>query len=81
MGPEIHRNPYHVPIVRGQLTRNIGALYPEIIDEIRTAFHDVLNLSDNGEHPALILSVQLIIVWNNHWQNGRVSRRSAACKR
>ena len=54
MGREIFHNPYHVPIVRAQLTRNIGALYPEIRDEIRMAFDDVLDLRDNGEHLASI---------------------------
>ena len=54
MGPEIVHNPYHLPIVRTQLTRNIGALYPEIIDEINTALDDVLDLSGNGERLALI---------------------------
>ena len=54
MGPEIINNPYHLPIVRARLTRNIGALYPEIIDEISTAFDDLLNLRGGGEHLALI---------------------------
>ena len=54
MGPEVLHNPYHVPIVRAKLTRNIGALYPEIIDEISTAFTDVLDLGGNGEHLALL---------------------------
>ena len=49
MGPEILHNPYHVPIVRLRLTRNIEALFPEMIDEIVTAFDDVLDLRGNGE--------------------------------
>ena len=54
MGPEIINNPYHLRIVRVQLTRNIGALYPEIRDEITTALDDVLDLRGNGENLALI---------------------------
>ena len=54
MGPEVHHNPYHLPIVRARLTRNIRALYPEIIDEISMAFDDILGLRRNGEHLALI---------------------------
>ena len=50
MGPEVHHNPYHVPIVRVQLTRNVGVLCPEIIDEVSTAFHEVLALRGNGEY-------------------------------
>lgn len=54
MAPEVHHNPYHIPIVRSQLTRNIGALYPEIRNEIITAFDDILDLNGNGEHFVLI---------------------------
>lgn len=50
MAPEVHHNPYHLSIVRSQLTRNLGALYPEIRDEIITAFDDVLDLEGNGKH-------------------------------
>jgi hypothetical protein len=54
MGHEIHHNPYHVPIVRSQLTRSLGALCLEIRDEIITAFGDVLDLRGNGKHLVLI---------------------------
>jgi hypothetical protein len=54
MGQEIYHNPYHIPIVRSQLTRNLGALCLEIRDEIITAFDDVLDLRGNGEHLVLI---------------------------
>ena len=50
IGPETLHNPYHVPIVSSQLTRSIGVLYPEIRDEISTAFDEVLDLRDNGKH-------------------------------
>ncbi|KAF8549787.1 cytochrome P450, partial [Imleria badia] len=62
MGPEVHHNSYHIPIVRSQLTRNIGALYPEIRDEIITAFDDVLDLKGNEwkSVPALS-SVQKVV--------------------
>ena len=54
MGQEIHLNPYPIPIVRSQLTRNLGALCLEIRDEITTAFDDVLDLRGNGEHIIVI---------------------------
>ena len=54
MEPEVVHNPYHIPIVGAQLTRNIGASYSEIRDEITKALHDVLDLTGNGEHLAVI---------------------------
>ena len=81
MGPEIVDNPYHVPIVRTQLTQNIEVLFPEIIDEISTAFHDVLNLGPgNGEYlGASPLCVLFMNVRDD--QNGRASQCSEVCKR
>ena len=48
MGDEVHDAPYHIAVVRSQLTRSIGKLYPEIIDEVVTAFDEVLDLRGHG---------------------------------
>jgi hypothetical protein len=56
MGKELHFNPYHVPMIRSQLTRNLETLCPEIKDEIVTSFEDVLDLKCDGKgslHPAI----------------------------
>ncbi|KAF9235152.1 cytochrome P450 [Melanogaster broomeanus] len=47
VGPEIFRNPYHIPIIHSKLTRNIGTLYPDIRDEVVTAFEEILDLKCN----------------------------------
>ncbi|KIK97710.1 hypothetical protein PAXRUDRAFT_198861 [Paxillus rubicundulus Ve08.2h10] len=47
LGHDIHHNPFHIPIIRSQLTRNLGILYPDIRDEIVTAFQETLDLQDN----------------------------------
>jgi len=57
MGREIHTNPYHVTMIRSQLTRNIEALYPEIRDEIIASFRDVLDLRQDGKESALQISM------------------------
>ncbi|KAJ7208985.1 cytochrome P450 [Mycena pura] len=38
------REPYHVQVIRGQLTRNLGRCFPEVRDEIVNAFNDVLTM-------------------------------------
>lgn len=48
MGSDIHRNPYHIAVMRSQLTRNVGILYIELRDEIITAFDEILDLKDDG---------------------------------
>ncbi|KAJ7501718.1 cytochrome P450 [Mycena galericulata] len=47
MGPELTTNPYHVLAIRGSLTRNLGRCFPEVRDEMISAFDDVLALKDN----------------------------------
>ncbi|KIJ07003.1 hypothetical protein PAXINDRAFT_91095, partial [Paxillus involutus ATCC 200175] len=47
LGHDIHYNPYHIPIIRSQLTRNLGILCPDIRDEIVTAFEETLDLRGN----------------------------------
>jgi hypothetical protein len=49
LGDEVHDIPYHIAVVRSQLTRNIGKMYPEIRDEVVTAFDEVLDLRGYGE--------------------------------
>ena len=48
MGDEVHDIPYHVAVIRSQLTWNIGKMYPEIRDEVVTAFDEVLDLRGYG---------------------------------
>ncbi|KAF9236823.1 cytochrome P450 [Melanogaster broomeanus] len=45
--PEVLHNPYHIPLIRSQLSRNLGVLYPKIKDEIVTAFEEILELKGN----------------------------------
>ncbi|KAJ7499254.1 cytochrome P450 [Mycena latifolia] len=42
MGWGIENNPYHAGVVRTSMTRNLGTLFPEVRDEIVTAFDDIL---------------------------------------
>ena len=49
MGPEYHNDPYHIPVMRSQFPRKIGVVYPELREEIITAFDDILDLDDNGD--------------------------------
>jgi len=56
-------NPYHVPIIRTKLTRRLGAIFPDLLDEIRAAFTDFIPLSDGDiyhlSHPCNVLSIPL----------------------
>ncbi|KAI6159827.1 cytochrome P450 [Pisolithus thermaeus] len=47
IGPEINSNPYHISVARIHLTHNLGLYYPDIKDEVHTAFEELLDLRDN----------------------------------
>lgn len=42
LGPDILHNPYHIPIIRSQLTRNIGAVFLDLKDELSMAFDEFI---------------------------------------
>lgn len=48
MGPAIAQNPYHIPIVRQQLTRNLAALFPSVREELAQAFSDNIPIDGDG---------------------------------
>lgn len=42
VAPDVTTHPIHTPVIRGPLTRNLNSLFPDIIDEMKTAFPDVM---------------------------------------
>lgn len=48
LGPSIHKNTYHVAILKNQLTRGINILFPEMKDELQSAFNDLVPSSDGN---------------------------------
>ncbi|EGN93634.1 hypothetical protein SERLA73DRAFT_189361 [Serpula lacrymans var. lacrymans S7.3] len=42
LGHEVHHNPYHVSVIRSQLTRNLAARFSDIRDEIAVSFDDII---------------------------------------
>jgi hypothetical protein len=46
---------YHVPVVRGKLTQNIGTMVPDILDEMQAAFADELAGITDGSTFTILL--------------------------
>ncbi|KAF8994662.1 cytochrome P450 [Cyathus striatus] len=42
MGSEVVTNPYHLPLIRVQLTRNLDNIFPELHEEVVDSFNDIL---------------------------------------
>ncbi|KAF9237106.1 cytochrome P450 [Melanogaster broomeanus] len=61
-GHDVHHDRYHVSILRSQLTRNLGSLYPEINDEIVAAFEETLDLKgDEWKSVPALHTVQKVV--------------------
>ena len=45
LGEHMRTNPYHIPILRSQLTRALPQLVPEIHEEIVDAFNEFIPLT------------------------------------
>ena len=69
MGPEYHNDPYHIPVMRSQFPRKIGVLYPELRDEIITAFDDNLNLNGNGEVFSVTENDRSLMLGDVEWKS------------
>ena len=58
---EIHENPIHVQVIRGPFTRSIGALIPDVADEVAAAIEDAIPKTEDGKslfffHPANLIA-------------------------
>lgn len=49
LGKQLLSNPYHIDVIRMAVTRNIGARFQEIHDEVSRAYSDAIKLTGNGE--------------------------------
>ncbi|KAI0059479.1 cytochrome P450 [Artomyces pyxidatus] len=47
LGEEFEKDSYHIPLVRTQLTRNLGVLFDDMRDELVAAFEDMIPARDD----------------------------------
>ena len=48
LGRESSEDPYHIEVIRERLTRNLGALLPDVMDEIQHAFDETIIARGDG---------------------------------
>ncbi|PSR72585.1 hypothetical protein PHLCEN_2v11578 [Hermanssonia centrifuga] len=56
-GDEAHHNPLHLTVIRQQLTRQLVTLFPDVRDEISTAFQELIPAKENEWTPINATSV------------------------
>jgi len=49
IAPDVFLNPIHIPVIRGPLTRNLGVLFADVVEEIFTAFPEVMPVDGDGK--------------------------------
>ncbi|GBE89843.1 Ent-kaurene oxidase [Sparassis crispa] len=62
IGRDVSEDAYHIGVVRGQLTRNLSALLPDVIDEVGMAFEEHIPVNDEGWLEVSAFSVMTQIV-------------------
>jgi hypothetical protein len=45
IGPNVTKNPYHLPIIRSQLTQELPLLVPEVYDEVVMACNEFIPIT------------------------------------
>ena len=52
-GPEVTKHQIHTGLIRGPLTRNLGILFGDVLEEIRAGFAETVDvqLGDNRKFP------------------------------
>lgn len=70
IGPEAFHDNYHVEVVRSPLTRNLAARFPDVQDEIRSAFEEFIPQTQ-GQKSYLSLVRGLIFLYQNGVQSAR----------
>lgn len=48
LGPEVFKSVWHAEVVRSQLNRNLDSIFPEVYDEIKSAFDELLATGEDG---------------------------------
>ncbi|RDB20446.1 hypothetical protein Hypma_012419 [Hypsizygus marmoreus] len=61
IGSEIHHEPYHVSSVRSPLTRNLAVRFPDVQDEIMTAFAEYIPLSEEWTSVLALPTIMKIV--------------------
>ncbi len=46
-------NPYHIPVVRGELTKNVNNVLPDVHDELEQCFPEIIPLNDGMHDPGV----------------------------
>ena len=49
MDPDVFVNHYHVDIIRNILTRQLGAVLPEMVDELEVVCGEILPTKEGGQ--------------------------------
>ena len=49
LGHDVVDDPYHISIIKNQLTRNLSVIMPDMIDEIKLACQELLPVQGEGK--------------------------------
>jgi hypothetical protein len=56
IGPQIRTDPFHVPVVRTTLTRNLASCFEGLTDELSTAFAELIPAGSDAKGEERLLN-------------------------
>lgn len=60
-GTEVMRNPWHIPLIRSNLTRNLGVLFPDVREELMMAFDECIPPTEEWTAVPLLKTLRTIV--------------------
>ncbi|ESK87975.1 cytochrome p450 [Moniliophthora roreri MCA 2997] len=61
LGAPMYLDPYHIDVVRGSMTRNLGNKFPEVRDEIKASFDELLPATNDWTKVHLNSTIMKVI--------------------
>jgi len=61
LGPNLNKNPYHVPIVRLQLTQALPLLVPEVHDEVVMACNEFIPITEEWQSVRVMATMMKVV--------------------
>jgi hypothetical protein len=58
MGESIDLDPYHVPVIRGTMTRSLPVVFPEIREEVMNAFKEFVPTNGHGVFQSMLVPLE-----------------------
>lgn len=54
-GHQVEENPYHITVVRQQLTKHLVSIFPDVLDEVTSSFNELIPIEAQDRKSSAVL--------------------------